>query len=290
LSIRVLANHGDPIWLEDPAYAGARAAALAHGCEVVPVPLDEQGFSFTSGPKDRGPRLVYVTPSHQFPMGTTMTLSRRLALVEWARSVGTMILEDDFSSEFCHTGRPLAALQGLDHDGRVLYIGTFNKILFPALRLAYLVVPTALVETFALARAFSDGHAPILDQAVVARFIEEGHFARHIARMRAVYADRRDALIEGLRRKLAGAVLPEPSETGLHLIGWLRPEADENAVAERAGSFGIAVEPLGRFRVSAPLRPALLLGFGGIPPECIGPAIDRLAMALDSGASRRKRA
>src|SRR5262249_32012873 len=130
LSIRVLASPGDPIWLEDPGYAGARAAAAAHGCELIPVPLDEEGLSFTSGPNDRLPRLVFVTPSHQCPIGTTMSLSRRLALIEWARRVGTMILEDDSSSEFRHTGRPLAALQGLDHDGRVLYIGTFNRILF----------------------------------------------------------------------------------------------------------------------------------------------------------------
>jgi GntR family transcriptional regulator/MocR family aminotransferase len=287
LSIRVLANPGDPMWLEDPGYGGARGAAAAGGCEIVPVPLDEQGLSFTSGPVERPPRLVYVTPSHQFPLGLTMTLPRRLALVEWARSIGAMILEDDSSSEFRHTGQPLAALQGLDRDGRVLYIGTFNKILFPALRLAYVVVPAGLIEPFTLARGFADGHSPIIDQAAVARFMEEGHFARHISRMRIAYRERQNALVEALRRKLAGAVEPQPAETGLHLVGWLPPDADENAIAERAACFGVAVQPLVRFRISAHLQPGLVLGFGAVPPERVGSAVDRLAMALDSGSLKR---
>jgi GntR family transcriptional regulator/MocR family aminotransferase len=290
LSIRVLANPGDPMWLEDPGYGGARGAAAAGGCEIVPVPLDEQGLCFTSGPVERPPRLVYVTPSHQFPSGLTMTLPRRLALVEWARATGAMILEDDSSSEFRHTGQPLAALQGLDQDERVLYIGTFNKILFPALRLAYVVVPAGLIEPFTLTRSFADGHSPIIDQAAVARFIEEGHFARHISRMRIAYRERQEALIESLRQKLSGAIEPEPAETGLHLVAWLPRGSDDNAVAERAKTYGVTTTGLSRFRIAAAMRPALVLGFGGVPPGDVAAAVDRLAMALDASSLRRRRA
>jgi GntR family transcriptional regulator/MocR family aminotransferase len=290
LSIRVLADPGDPIWLEDPGYSGARGAVAAAGCEIVPVALDEQGVRFSSGPADRPPRFVYVTPSHQFPLGTTMTLARRLALIEWARRVGTMILEDDSSSEFRHAGRPLAALQGLDRDSRVLYVGTFNKILFPALRLAYLVVPTGLIEPFVAARSVVDGHPAIVDQAAVTRFIEEGSFARHISRMRAVYRERQQVLIESIRDRLAGAIEPEPAGTGLHLVAWLAKDADDNAVAERAKTFGVMTEGLSRFRIAAQTRPALILGFGGVPPHDIVAAVDRLAMAFDASSLKRRRA
>ena len=290
LSIRVLTDPGDAVWLEDPGYMGVRAATAAAGCEIVPVPVDEQGMRFANGPASRPPRFVYVTPSHQFPLGTTMTLARRLALIEWARAVGTMILEDDSSSEFRYAGRPLAALQGLDRDGRVLYVGTFNKILFPALRLAYLIVPAGLIEPFVLARSLIDGHPAIVDQAVVARYIEEGRFARHIARMRAVYRERQQALIDAIHDKLAGLIAPEPAETGLHLLGWLPADSDDNVVAERAKTFGVMAQGLSRFRIAARTRPALVLGFGGVPPRETAAAVDRLAMSLDASSLRRRRA
>jgi GntR family transcriptional regulator/MocR family aminotransferase len=290
LSIRVLANPRESIWLEDPGYGGARGAAAAGGCDIVPVPVDEQGFCFTSGPLDRPPRLVYITPSHQFPLGMTMTLARRLALVEWARATGATILEDDSSSEFRHTGEPLVALQGLDHNGCVLYIGTFNKILFPALRLAYLVVPTQTIEAFRLTRGFADGHSPIIEQAAVTSFIEEGHFARHISRMRRAYGERQEALIALLHHKLAGAIEPQRAETGLHLVAWLPPDSDDTAIAERTKAYGVTTYALSSFRMAARTRSGLVLGFGGVAPSEMSGAVDRLAMALDASSVRQRRA
>lgn len=187
ISARVLLDPGNRVWVEEPGYRLAWHVLRMAGCELVPVPVDEEGLDVSAGIKRyRKARAAYVTPSHQFPLGVTMSASRRIKLLDWAQSTGSWIIEDDYDSEYRYTGRPLAALQGLDRDARVIYVGTFSKVLFPALRLAYLVVPADMVDAFTTMRLMVSRHPPLLEQYVLAAFIAEGHFARHIRRMRRI--------------------------------------------------------------------------------------------------------
>ncbi len=205
LTARLLLDAGDPVWLEEPGYLGARAALQGAGASVVPVPVDGDGLTVEAGiAQAPAARIAYVTPSHQYPTGVTMSLGRRLALLEWAARAPAWVIEDDYDSEFRYGGRPFAAMQGLDAGGRVIYTGTFNKILFPALRLAYVVVPDGLVDAFAAARTIVDGCSPSFMQAVVADFIVAGYLSSHIRRMRALYHERRDVLLEAIAEHLGG--------------------------------------------------------------------------------------
>jgi len=228
------------------------------------------------------PRLVFVTPSHQFPLGMTMSLARRLALLRWADRAGAMIVEDDYGSEYRYTGRPLSALQGLDFDERVLYVGTFSKVLFPALRLACMVVPTPLVDAFTAAKGLLDTHAPLLEQATVAEFIASGLFVRHIARMRSLYGERQSALLESARRRLDGLLDVRPTATGMHLVGWLPRNASDRAVAKAAAAAGIEVAPVSAFRLESPGAPGVVLGFASSPRPAIEGATARLAGVLNA--------
>ncbi|MCE7990276.1 MAG: PLP-dependent aminotransferase family protein, partial [Caldilinea sp. CFX5] len=200
LAARLLLDEGDAVWMEDPGYAGARGALLGAGAQVIPVPIDHEGVRVEIG-LERAPeaRLAYVTPAHQFPLGVPMSLARRLALLRWAKRTGAYILEDDYDSEYRFAGRPPATLQGLDEAERVLYIGTFSKVLAPALRIGYLIVPPSLVEPCRKVRRLLDFHLPILEQAALADFIAEGHFTRHLRHMRTLLARRRTALLAALR-------------------------------------------------------------------------------------------
>jgi len=287
LTARVLFDAGDPVWVEDPGYPGARSALAAAELRIVPVPVDGEGLDVGAGAV-RAPaaRLVYVTPSHQYPLGVTMSLARRLALLEWARRAGAWILEDDYDSEYRYAGRPLAALQGLDSASCVIYLGTFSKVLFPALRVGYVVVPPELVDAFVAARALIDRHTPSVTQAVLADFIEEGHFARHIRRTRALYAERQAVLVEAAAQSLAGRLRVPPSETGMHLVGWLPPGADDRAASAAAAAAGVAAAPLSAFRLRSRGPGALLLGYAGLGTEEIRDGIMRLDAALAPRARR----
>lgn len=281
LAAALLLDPGDAAWLEEPGYPGARAALLAHDARVVPVPVDDDGLDVSEGVR-RAPeaRLVYVTPSHQYPLGTTLRLERRLALLDWARRQGAWIVEDDYDSEFRYKGRSLAAIQGIDEDARVLYVGTFSKSLFPALRLAYAVLPEDLVEPFVTARGSIDGFPPTLTQRAVADFFADGHFGVHLRRMRELYRERRDALVEAAGRWLDGTVRLGPTEAGLHAVLHLPPGADDRAVAARAARHGVEALPLSIFRHDGPSGPGLFLGYGALPPEQIEAGIRALARAL----------
>jgi GntR family transcriptional regulator/MocR family aminotransferase len=226
--------------------------------------------------------MAYVTPSHQYPLGVTMSLPRRLALLDWAQRAGAWILEDDYDSEFRYRGRPLASLQGLDTQGRVIYMGTFSKVLFPALRLGYLVVPQALVEPFISMRALCGRHAPTLEQAIVADFITEGHFNRHIRRMRALYAHRQQLLVEAVRQELHGAIELEEHEAGMHLIGWLSQALDDCQVSQLAAQQGIDVHALSACSEQRPERPGLLLGYAGVNEQEIRAGIKCLARVIEN--------
>jgi GntR family transcriptional regulator/MocR family aminotransferase len=284
LIARVLLDPGDTAWVEDPGYPNARVALQGAGVGVVPVPVDRDGLDVAAGAA-RGPdaRLVYVTPSHQYPLGVTMSLSRRLALLDWARRANAWVVEDDYDSEFRYAGRPLAAMQGLDRDGRVIYLGTFSKVLFPALRLGYLVVPPDLVDAFVAARAVLDRQSPTLTQAVVADFLHEGHFHRHIRRMRTLYRERQETLLRAAGRELGGLLEVYPCETGLHLMGWLGDARDDQQASRAAARAGVEVAPLSSYGVERRERGGLLLGYAGSEGRQIRDAVRRLGAALRDG-------
>ncbi len=279
LASRMLIDPGDAVWMEDPGYPGARGAFLGAGAQVVPIPVDPEGLVVAEG-LVRAPqaRLAYLTPSHQFPLGVTMSLARRLAILDWACRSGAYILEDDYDSEFRFTGRPLAALQGIDEAGRVIYIGTFSKVLFPALRIGYLILPPPLVEGFLAVRRLIDIHTPTLEQAVLADFIAEGHYSRHLRRMRVLYAERRAALLEAARE------LPfeiDSPETGIHCVGWLPEGMDDRQLVDRAAEQGIVLHPISQFSLAAVLpRKGLLLGYGAYSIAQIQEGVQRLAALL----------
>jgi GntR family transcriptional regulator/MocR family aminotransferase len=284
LAARVLLDPGDTAWVEDPGYPGARGALVAAGIRPAPVPVDAEGLDVRHGARHAaGARLVYVTPSHQYPLGVTMSLHRRLALLEWASRSGAWILEDDYDSEYRYAGRPLAALQGLDAAGRVIYAGTFSKVLFPALRLGYLVVPGELVDAFVAARALADRHSPSVTQAALADFIDGGHFARHIRRTRALYAERQAALVRAAGRALDGLLEVGPAEAGMHLMGWLPEGVDDRAAARAALGREIDALPLSGYRARPAGRGArggLMLGYAAYTPRELEDACARLAPAL----------
>jgi GntR family transcriptional regulator/MocR family aminotransferase len=281
LIARILLDPGDTAWLEDPGYVSARAALLGAGVSVVPVAVDSDGLDVAAG-SARCPdaRLVYVSPSHQYPLGVTLSLARRLALLDWARRANAWVVEDDYDSEFRYAGRPLAALQGLDRDGRVLYLGTFSKALFPALRLGYLVVPPDLVQAFVAARAVIDRQVPTLPQAVLADFLQEGHFHRHVRRMRTLYRERQETLLRAAGRELDGLLDVRPCETGLHLMGWLSEACDDRAASQAAARAGVEAPPLSHYCIERREPGGLLLGYAGSDARQIRDGVRRLGAAL----------
>ena len=281
IATRVLLDPGDSAWMEDPGYPGARATLQAAGAQVIPIPVDPDGLDLAAGiQRCPSPRLMYLTPSHQNPLGVTMSLSRRLALLEYASRVGAWLLEDDYASEFRYISRPVAALQGLDHDNRVIYIGTFSKVLLPSLRLGYLVVPTDLIDAFTAAHAAANFHAPTLDQAVLADFITEGHFARHIRRMRLLYQERQEALVEAARREMPDSLEVHEAECGLQLVGWLPEGVSDFAAVEAAKRYGVESRALSFYSIEPPKRGGLLLGYAFVPVDDIMEAAKQLGKAL----------
>ena len=282
LAVRTLLSPGEAAWLENPGYFGARGALLATGARLVPVPVDEQGLMVEIGQK-RCPeaRLVSTTPSHQFPTGVTMSLSRRMILLDWARQAGAWILEDDYDSEYRFSGRPLEALQALDHDGRVLYIGTFSKVLFPALRLGYLVAPTELIEPLLLMRRSLDMHLPLLEQMALCDFLHEGHYARHLRHMRHHYKKLRDLLQRELQAHLGGLLEVHAPDAGMHLVGWLPPGKDDRRAAKLAAQVGIQVLPISTYSLEPLSRGGLVFGYAGTDEEAIPHEVKTLAAALE---------
>jgi GntR family transcriptional regulator/MocR family aminotransferase len=285
LSARLLLDPGDAAWIEDPGYLGARAALASSEARVVPVPVDAEGIDVDAGVRlCADARVAYVTPSHQFPLSVTMSLARRLALLDWAAKAGAWILEDDFDSEYRYAGRPLASLQGLDGHGRVIYIGTFSKVMFPSLRIGYMVVPPDLVDAFVSARAIVDRHPPTVEQAALARFMTDGHLARHIRRMRTLYEERQQMLLGAGRRELRGLIDLQPADTGMHVVGWLSAGADDAAIARRCSAAGVEATALSAYCLAAKLPPALTLGYAGCDERTIREGAAKLAGVLASRA------
>jgi GntR family transcriptional regulator/MocR family aminotransferase len=287
LAARVLLDPGDAAWMEDPGFPAARAVLLGAGARPVFVPVDEEGLDVAAG-RARCPtaRLAYVTPSHQYPLSVTMSLSRRLALLEWAGHTGAWVLEDDYDSGYRYAGRPLASLQGLDQEGRVLYLGSFSKVLFPGLRLAYLIVPPALVDAFIAAHALLGGETPTFEQVVVADFMAEGHFVRHLRRMRTLYAQRQAVLVRAAARELGGLLEVPAVAAGIHLVGWLPAGVDDRAASAQAARAGVTARPLSAFALGSTPRAGLVLGYAALDPRQIREAVRKLATALRTSPSR----
>ncbi|MCB0572544.1 MAG: PLP-dependent aminotransferase family protein [Phaeodactylibacter sp.] len=282
LSCQLLLDPGDSAWIEDPGYNGAKEAMHLMGVRPIPVPLGREGISVEAGMK-AGPeaRLAYVTPSHQYPTGVVMSLGRRLELLEWAARQSAWILEDDYDSEYRYSGKPLAALQGIGREGRAVYLGTFSKVLFPALRMGYIVAPPALAEPFQRAKAFTDRGNSILEQATLAAYLEEGHLERHLRRMRLLYKERQEALIHWSEKLLGDRLRIFPSDTGLHAVGWLPEHSDDRQVAAQLMEAGVTASPLSGYTQQYRQPPGLVLGYAPYREEQIRDALERMAGVLE---------
>jgi GntR family transcriptional regulator / MocR family aminotransferase len=283
LCARACADDGDTVWLEDPGYAGALAAFRGAGLQVQGIPLDDEGIApQASHWRDALPKLIYTTPSHQYPVGTVMSLQRRLALIADARAAGALIIEDDYDSEFRHDGPPLPAMQGLAPDAPVLYLGTFSKTMFPSLRIGFVVVPPWLAAPLAQMRAQSTARGRVAEQLAVAEFVRSGQFALHLRRMRRLYRQRRDALQMALERELRGSAVVEGASAGMHLaLRFTDPALDDQAVEVRLLGEGIVAHALSMHAVgSAPRCRGLMLGYAQVPVERMDALARRVVAAL----------
>nr|WP_028202654.1 PLP-dependent aminotransferase family protein [Paraburkholderia nodosa] len=284
LAVRLLSDPGDTIWTEDPCYWGVRSVLHVSGLNTRPIAVDSEGLNPSADDfAAPAPRLMLVTPSHQYPLGMVMSLARRRMLLEYARQHQCWIIEDDYDSEFRYGSRPLASLQGLDTAGQVIYVGSFGKTLFPGLRVGYLVAPEALAESFATASAELYREGQLLQQAVLAEFIAEGHFTSHIRKMRALYGQRRQVLLDAVARRYGDALPAMGGDAGLHVVMQLPEGSDDRAVAEAALARNIVVRPLsGYYSSRERANPGLLIGYACVPDEEIAPAFDTLAEAIDT--------
>ena len=277
----MLLDPGDEAWMEDPGYTGARGALTAASATVLSIPVDAEGMMVVGNPELTNVRLAYVTPSCQFPLGIAMSLERRHQLLAWARRSRAWIVEDDYDCDIHHASPPLPCLHALDPDGRVIYVGTFSKSLFPALRLGFLIVPRDLQQGFITARLATDLHPPVLEQMVLAEFIARGHYARHLRRMQAAYAERLDALRRAIDRSGAPLRL-RPVQSGMHAVVDVDGVSAERVHAE-AASRGVETMPLSAYYFGAGSRPnALFLGFGSVAPAAIRAGVTKLARVIDT--------
>jgi GntR family transcriptional regulator/MocR family aminotransferase len=281
IGAQVLLNPGDRVLMEEPGYPGARVAFTSVGARFVPIPIDSEGIGVSKiEARAHNARVTYVTPSHQYPLGVTMSAARRISLLNWAARSGSWIIEDDYDSEYRFGSRPIASLQGLDAHCRVIYIGTFSKVLFPALRLGYMVVPKDLLSAFSAARDAADIFSSTLYQVVLADFIREGHFARHIRRMRMLYMDRRRALVRAIEAQMGNIVEIIGAEAGLHLVALLPPGIDDVTVSKQAAQDGISAMPLSTCYLKPPARGGLILGYGSVSARQIHEGINILRKSL----------
>lgn len=277
---RVLLAPGACVAVEDPGWPPPYWLFRSLGARVVGVPVDSAGLVVEALPADA--RLVYVTPSHQFPLGVSMSLARRMELLAWAERNGAVVLEDDYDSEFRFAGRPVEPLRSLDRTGSVLYLGSFSKVLLPSLRLGFLVAPPSLHRALRAARYVVDWHTPVQTQLALARFIEEGRLARHIRRMRNEYQRRHQRIVATIAAAGDDRLALLPSTVGIHVSAYLPPGTDAAAVVASARAAGVAVRSLSRYAVGAPVRPGLVLGYGAIPAARIPEGLTRLRDCLPS--------
>ena len=290
IAIRVLLEPGDDVWVEDPGYPLTYAQLELAKVKPHPIPVDAQGLLVGAG-RRAAPRAraAFVTPSHQFPTGVALSMARRLELLAWARQSDAFIVEDDYTSEFRYSGPPLASLQGLDDTERVIYVGTLNKALFPGLRIGYAVVPRALMQAFIGARYLIDRQPPTLQQTVTADFMQQGHFAAHIRRMRHLYREQRDALATTLQKRASDWLDVAVPDQGMHLVAYLRGGLSDLNIEAAAQRDAIMVRAISRFYRKAKPRAGLMLGFSGFPRQLIVPAAAKLATLIANEAHAKSR-
>jgi GntR family transcriptional regulator/MocR family aminotransferase len=277
LIARVLVNPGDVIAIEDPHYQGIRAILLACGAHLVPVPVDDQGIDPAQLPD--AARALFLTPSHQFPTGSVLPIARRLAVLDWASRCGAIVVEDDYDGEFRYDGQPLESLQSLDTGGRVVYVGTFSRTIFPALRIGYLVVPRALVDVFATAKWLADRHSPSLDQRVLAEFISTGAYELYLRRLRRSLAARRNAVLDAVAQAWRGGMPMTGAGSGAHVVLWPGGEFNEQRAIQAAAAGNVGVYPVSPYYLGA-ARGGLLLGYSQLSTDDIQEGIRRLAATL----------
>ncbi len=278
LIARVFIDEGDQVAIEDPSYQGTREVLRAAGAHLVAVPVARNGLDPAKLPS--AARLAFVTPSHQFPTGAILPLARRLALLEWAKRARALIVEDDYDGEFYYQGQPIESLQGLDQQGRVIYIGTFSRTIFSALRIGYLVAPKAWVKTFTAAKWLCDRHTASLEQETLAEFIAGGLYERYLRRVRRRNASRREALLEAIGQFLGDRVEVTGDGAGAHIVLWPRRRVSEQQIIRRAQTHGILIYGVGPYHIGSPLRPGLLLGYCRLKATEIHEGIRRLAEVL----------
>jgi GntR family transcriptional regulator/MocR family aminotransferase len=288
LVARLLLNPRDRVLVEDPGYQVAHTALHAAGAKIIPVPIDSEGAA-PRKQQFRNARLIYLTPGHQFPAGVTMPVSRRYELLAHAHEAGTYIFEDDYDSEYRYSGHPLPALQGLDDRGNVIFAGSFNKTLFPTLRLGYMVLPKNLIEVFTQTTALVNRHHSIVDQAALCEFIEDGHLARHLRQMRRLYSERLKALTHHAERHWNGLISLSPIEAGVQVIGWLQQNLNAERVASAAAANGVDVVPISRYSHTAVLPEGLQIGFAAVDEQAIERGVKALASTMQQLLSSNKR-
>jgi GntR family transcriptional regulator/MocR family aminotransferase len=281
LVARLFVNPGDRVCMENPGYIGATMVFESLGAKISYVRLDQEGMKLCESTL-RNARLVYVTPGHQFPLGITMSLPRRLQLLESARKSGTLILEDDYDSEFRYSGRPVPALQGLDRRGQVLFMGSFSKVLFPSLRLGYLVLPSDLRDRFSATLSITRRHAPLMEQVILSDFITAGHFGRHLRRMREIYAERLSVLLHCAKQNLAGLLEISGVEAGLQTVGWLKRGINAKSAAAAAAKRNVEVIPLSVYSYGDVASQGLQLGFAAVDAKEIRRGVQDLTIALEA--------
>jgi GntR family transcriptional regulator/MocR family aminotransferase len=285
IAAQVLLGSNDPVCVEDPGYPGARLAFMSAGARVVPIPVNNEGMNVEDLiRKVPDAKAVYITPSHQYPLGMTMSATQRLRLLDWAMRSGAWIIEDDYDSEYRFSSRPIGSVQGMDTDARVIYVGTFSKVLFPALRLGYVVVPKDLVTAFSGALDAAGIFSSPLYQTVLTEFIREGHFARHIRRMRMLYLERRRVLVKALHMHMGDMLEIVGAEAGMHLSAFLPPGVSDAVIARNAASRGVSTMPLSACYSNLPSRGGLILGYGGANEHQIRDGVRKLKMSMQSGS------
>jgi GntR family transcriptional regulator / MocR family aminotransferase len=289
LCAHTLLDPGDAVWMEDPGYPRARAAFLSAGLRIIPVPVDSEGLVVSAGEKRHpAPRLVFVTPSFQCPLGSMMSLSRRFELLRFASRSKAWVLEDDHFSEYRYGTGPIASLQNLDRHEQVIYIGNFSKSIVPSLRIGYLVLPPALVEVFKMVRSSISRQPPGVDQVILAEFISEGHLEGHLRTTLRLYRERQEALVDAIGQQGHGILETAPSGTGMYLVAWLRPGVDDQAAARAAAAHGVDVIPLSAFSMRRLRRQGLVLGYSAYPVNRIRVAVEKLSEALSTMPARNK--
>jgi GntR family transcriptional regulator/MocR family aminotransferase len=278
LIARVLIDRGDRVAIENPTYQGTREVLRTAGAGLLPVPVERDGLNPSKLPENA--RIAFVTPSHQFPTGAILPLARRLALLDWARRKNAVIIEDDYDGEFRYEEQPLESLQGLDTEGRVIYIGTFSRTVFSALRIGYLIVPKSLVAAFTSAKWLCDRHTATLEQETLAEFITNGMYERHLRRVRRRNTARRKALLDAIHKYLGDGVQVTGDGAGAHVVLWPRKRVSENAVIEKAASQGVGIYGISRYFLTRPSRPGLMLGYSRMNEQEIREGIRRLSEIL----------